>query len=128
MTIYDNIHYHANYDRVSIYEWVWYRECKLNYWDQSFLHISPVLIFQIFLTLYKYMQVVTATRMKLALYLCQSSNNTLLNELVSKAATHWDIEQKKRKALVKVWDCWIMFKAGSLKIEVWIMKFEVSLG
>jgi hypothetical protein len=48
------------------------------------------------------MQVVTATRMKLALYLCQSSNNTLLNEIVSKSATHWDIEEKKRKALVKV--------------------------
>ncbi|GAU51757.1 hypothetical protein TSUD_291170 [Trifolium subterraneum] len=55
-----------------------------------------------FMNDYENNTVVTATKMKLALYLCQSTNNVLLNELVSKAANYWDVQQKKRKALVKV--------------------------
>jgi hypothetical protein len=47
-------------------------------------------------------QIVTATRMKLALYLVQSANNVLLSQVVSKAANYWDVQQKKRKTLVKV--------------------------
>ncbi|KAL5100011.1 hypothetical protein RYX36_004338, partial [Vicia faba] len=46
-------------------------------------------------------EVVTPTRMKLALYLVQSSNNILLNEVVSNFAKYWDIQEKRRKALVK---------------------------
>ncbi|GAU19009.1 hypothetical protein TSUD_193470 [Trifolium subterraneum] len=52
---------------------------------------------------YENVTVVTATRMKLALYICQSKNNVLLDDLVSKAAKNWDVQKKKkRKALVKV--------------------------
>ncbi|MCH79722.1 3-isopropylmalate dehydratase large subunit [Trifolium medium] len=51
---------------------------------------------------YENVTVVTATRMKLALFICHSANNVSLNELVSKAAKHWDVQHKKRKALVKV--------------------------
>ncbi|KAK2389132.1 ubiquitin-specific protease ESD4 [Trifolium repens] len=46
--------------------------------------------------------VVTATRMKLVIFLCQSCNNLLVNELVSKAAHYWDVQKKMRKALIKV--------------------------
>ncbi|KAL5098651.1 hypothetical protein RYX36_002978 [Vicia faba] len=46
--------------------------------------------------------VVTPTRMKLALYLFQSSNNVLLNEIVFKTAKYWDIHEKRRKAMVKI--------------------------
>ncbi|KAK2359073.1 hypothetical protein QL285_096193 [Trifolium repens] len=51
---------------------------------------------------YENITVVTATRMKLALFICHSSNNMLRNELVSKAARNWDDQHKRRRALVKV--------------------------
>ncbi|KAI5443174.1 hypothetical protein KIW84_012004 [Lathyrus oleraceus] len=47
-------------------------------------------------------EVVTPVRMKLAFYLLQSSNNILLNEVVSKESNYWDVRENKRKALVKV--------------------------
>ncbi|PNX58350.1 hypothetical protein L195_g059148, partial [Trifolium pratense] len=46
--------------------------------------------------------VATATRMKLALYLCHSSNNVLLQSLLSKSAQYWDDMHKQRKVLVDV--------------------------
>ncbi|KAK2456646.1 ubiquitin-specific protease ESD4 [Trifolium repens] len=51
---------------------------------------------------YENVTVVTATRMKLVLFICHSSNNMLRNELVSKAARNWDDQHKRRRALVKV--------------------------
>ncbi|KAL5076552.1 hypothetical protein RYX36_015536 [Vicia faba] len=48
------------------------------------------------------LEVVIPTRMKLALYLVQSSNNVLFNEVVSKATKYWDIQENRRKALVKI--------------------------
>ncbi|KAK2363635.1 ubiquitin-specific protease ESD4 [Trifolium repens] len=51
---------------------------------------------------YENVTVVTATRMKLALFICHSSNNMLRKELVSKAARNWDDQHKRRRALVKV--------------------------
>lgn len=59
-------------------------------------YFSPILIFLLIF------QVVTATRMKLALFICQSANNVLRNQLMTKAANHWDAQHKKRKVLVKV--------------------------
>ncbi|CAJ2657268.1 unnamed protein product [Trifolium pratense] len=49
-----------------------------------------------------YFAVNTATRMKLALYLCHSSNNMLLQSLLANAAKYWDDMHKKRKALVDI--------------------------
>ncbi|KAI5410806.1 hypothetical protein KIW84_056080 [Lathyrus oleraceus] len=51
---------------------------------------------------YEVIIVVTPTRMKLTLYLLQSSNNVLLKEILSKASSYWDVLEKKRKALVKI--------------------------
>ncbi|PNX58803.1 3-isopropylmalate dehydratase large subunit, partial [Trifolium pratense] len=51
---------------------------------------------------YENVAVVTATRMKLALFICLSANNVLKNELVSNATKNWDDQHKKRRALVKV--------------------------
>ncbi|KAL5099765.1 hypothetical protein RYX36_004092, partial [Vicia faba] len=39
--------------------------------------------------------------LKLAHYLLQSLNNVLLNEVLSKATTYWDDQERKGKALVK---------------------------
>jgi len=39
--------------------------------------------------------------MKLALQLINARNNTLYNEVLAKAAGHWMVQEKKRKALVK---------------------------
>ncbi|KAK2417630.1 hypothetical protein P8452_05748 [Trifolium repens] len=51
---------------------------------------------------YENVTVVTATRLKLALYLCHSSNNVLLKPLLTKAAQYWSDMERKRKALVNV--------------------------
>ncbi|WJX28013.1 hypothetical protein P8452_16781 [Trifolium repens] len=51
---------------------------------------------------YENITVVTATRLKLALYLCHSSNNVLLKPLLTKAARYWSDMERKRKALVNV--------------------------
>ncbi|WJX85206.1 hypothetical protein P8452_67698 [Trifolium repens] len=51
---------------------------------------------------YENITVVTATRLKLALYLCHSSNNVMLKQLLTKAAHYWSDMERKRKALVNV--------------------------
>ncbi|KEH36757.1 Ulp1 protease family, carboxy-terminal domain protein [Medicago truncatula] len=52
---------------------------------------------------YQKTNVVTASRMKLALHLVNSDNNTLFNYVVlPKAADYWKVQEKNRKALVKV--------------------------
>ncbi|CAJ2637292.1 unnamed protein product [Trifolium pratense] len=75
---------------------------------------------------YESITVVTATRLKLALYLCHSSNNKLLQSLLAKSAQYWADMEKKRKALVKVWS----LKLGSKMVkgfEYGIMWFLFSV-
>ncbi|AES60442.1 hypothetical protein MTR_1g045760 [Medicago truncatula] len=52
---------------------------------------------------YQNINVVTATRLKLKLHLVHSSNNMVFNEVMSKAASYWMMDQekeKRRRALV----------------------------
>ncbi|WJX13671.1 hypothetical protein P8452_04040 [Trifolium repens] len=44
---------------------------------------------------YENIIVVTATKMKLAFYLCQASNNVLYNKVLVKATNYWSFSSKE---------------------------------
>ncbi|XP_058777130.1 uncharacterized protein LOC131651486 [Vicia villosa] len=55
-----------------------------------------------FQTLFEETNVMTSTRMKLALFLLHSGNNILLREILTKSAAYWKKQEDLRKKLVKL--------------------------